>query len=260
MNIKRRRSRVYRRFLRRNMTSLTTKGYFSLVIDDNNEIRLGVNLNGLNTGVVTPTSPLDGVLMTRDDTGSLLDLTNANVSAAQQSVISANNAMYERRRVAWIKLWFYPRYSEYPAMVVYDENDGDQALTALENKVLYSVTDMSQLETSWHQLNKTSILANNTGVKTRLMNRPFKVFRRSIKYPPFPKYEANHRAGDIDPNTYSTGGQWIDAASLGLGGDRAGHMAFYALMGQNSVFPPGTDLYEVKFEIKYVWADRMAKT
>ena len=253
MNIKRRRSRIYRRFLRNNMTSVTTKGYFDLVIDSNNEIRLGVNFNGINLGTSAPSAPNDGVLKTVDDTGSTVDLTRANVSAPQLAVIAANNNMYERRRIAWIKLWFYPRYSEYPAMVVYDDNDGDQALTAVENKVLYSVTDMSGLETTWSAMNKTSILANNTGVKARLMNRPFKVFRRSIKYPPFQKYAAN---GPVtDSITDRPGGQWQNSTDNSTSSYNV-HMLFYAFMGQNSVFPPGTDLYEVKFEIKYVWADR----
>lgn len=256
MNIKRRRSRIYRKFLRRNMTSLTTKGYFDLVIDDNNEIRLGVNFNGLNLGTNALGTPTDGVLMTVDDTGSFVDVTRANVSPAQLAVITANNNMYERRRIAWVKLWFYPRYSEYPAMVVYDDNDGDQALTAVENKVLYSITDTSGIETEWHLLNKTSILANNTGVKSRLMNRPFKVFRRTIKYPPFPKYEV-HTTLSADAPTNNPGGQWIGSTISALG-TAPSHMAFYAFMGQNSVFTPGTDLFEVKFEIKYVWADRMA--
>lgn len=256
MNIKRRRSRVYRRFLRRNMTSLTTKGYFSLVIDQNDEIRLGVNFNGVNLGTNAPDSPTSGVLMTIDDTGSSLDMTRANVSPAQLNVIAANNAMYERRRIAWIKLWFYPRYSEYPAMVVWDNIEDEQTLTAVENKVLYSVTDMSGLEQAWFNLNKTSILANNTGVKSRLMNRPFKVFRRSIKYPPFPKYEAAALGAGLDTPTNTPAGQWLDTARTSA--IQNGHMAFYAFMGANSVFPPGTDLYEVKFEIKYVWADRMS--
>lgn len=239
------------------MASLTTKGYFVVTIDDNNYVRVGVNLNGLNTGS-TLNDQNDGVIMTTDG-NNVVDVTNSAITTPQLNVIAANNAMYERRRVAWVKMWFYPRYSEYPAMVVVGD-DGDQQLTLVENKVIYVCTDISGLETPWSTIDKPAILANNTGVKTKLMNKSFKVFRRGVKYPTFPKYQAaGADSAEFQPTEQVIGGQWLSASATALTtGKQNGHVAITAFMGSNSVFEPDTALYEVKYEIKYVWADRLA--
>lgn len=216
---------------------------------------MGINFNGLSVGSAIA-DPEEGVIMVEDSTGARVDFTNSGVNAGQQQLIAAYNNLFVRRRVAWIKLRFYPRYSEFPTQV-----DGTGDIVAAQNVPLYEVTDMDALETAWHAITKPAILANNTGIKTHLANKMFKTFRRSAKYPIFPKYmPVKGYNGPTQTEQYAVAGQWNDAGNLTtVQGGENGHIAYYADF-DGQAFAPGIEMYEVRFEIKFQWADRRAVT
>lgn len=230
------------------MASLSVKGYFDWELNDQNALRLGVNLNGANG---TPSSPQFGVIMVEDQTGSIVNMTNAGVNTNQQTLIAAYNAMYNRRRTAWVKLRFFPKYSEFPTQV---DSTGD--IIAAQNVPLYTVTDMRTLDTEWYSLVKSGILANNTGVKVKLAHKQFKIFRKAIKYPPYPKYAPLISQSSL--SNEAVAGTWLNASTFATNTDAdsvKGQIAAFADF-DGQAFNAGEIMYEVQFEIKYVWCDR----
>lgn len=224
------------------MTSVVVKGFFDWELNDQSALRLGVNFLGV-TG--TPTQAINGIIMVEDQTGSVINMTNAGVNSDQQTVIAAYNSMYERRRVAWVKLRFFPKYSEFPTQV-----DANGDIVAAQNVPVYTVTDMHTLDTSWTSLVKSGILANNTGLKIKLAHKQFKIFRRGIKYPAYPKYS-------LPTTDEAIGGAWVNASATSASNGLQGQIAAFADFDAQA-FDPGTIMYEVQFEIKYQWCDREA--
>lgn len=224
------------------MASLVTKGFFEWELNDQSALRLGLNFLG---GNYNATSSYGGIIMVEDQTGSIIDMTNAGVNSDQQTLIQAYNAMYTRRRVAWIKLRFYPKYSEFPTQV-----DASGDILAAQNVPVYTVTDMHTFTTAWNSLTKSGILSNNTGVKVKLANKQFKLFRKGIKYPAYPKYIA---PGPTMGNYIA--GQWITSNHQNGHGATAGQVAAFADF-DGQAFPSGEIMYEVQFEMKQVWCDR----
>lgn len=224
------------------MTSLTIKGTFELLENNTDELRLGVNLNGNPSAI----SAAEGVIMSQDGAGLTVNQSFSNVTAPVQALITANNALYQRRRVAWAKLRFIPKYNSFV-------QDSDQTLSTIPNQIVYSVTDMDELETDWRAMSIGNLLANSTGVKYHSLYKPFKVFRRSAKYPYSPKYIAWTQAND-NMGLYSKAGMWraANVISIGTEGDN-GHIA---ILATNLAFGAGETLYSVVFEYKLVWADR----
>lgn len=231
------------------MTSLTIKGHFDWAVQ-NGTLKMGVNHNGIPAHLAL--SDEDAVIMVWNGAISAVD--DQGVSTPQLSMISVLNQLYQRRRIAWIKIRFIPRFTEIVTQI--ESGNPVQGI----NVPVYVVHDSDGVESDWNTMTATRVLANNTGVKMKKLTRPFKVFRRSRKFPYSPKYAQANTILDapLEATNYTTypSGQWLPTSQLDITGDPIPHTAIFADLQTGSY--DTEEMFTVIFEIKYVWADRLS--
>lgn len=233
------------------MTSIVVKGYFTVQTSNNSRIQIGVNHNGRPDWLAA--NPADAVITQLDSTGSVAAEDLSGVSQTQSDVCDALDHMYERRRVAWVKMTFIPKYTNYIQAVT---DEGNETLSGFTNEIVYVCSDMNGLNgvaTNPPTAPITSLLANNTGVKLKKLNRRFKVFRKSRKFPFAPKYlQANaEQFSDVNAEVFAAG-----AWNLATDNSPSSYRDHTWIITDTLPMAPGVELFTCVFEIKYVWADR----
>lgn len=243
MRRSRRVNRINRAFLRKNMTSLVTKGFFDVVQNDANRIAIQVNLNGVPTNAATT----NGVIYDQDGSGVNINNTFAGVSSAVQAIVAANNTLYERRRIKWIKMQFIPKYNNFTATI------GDGSVNALKNQPIYVMTDINGLNQNLDLQTEAGIMTQLTGTKVKSMWRRFKVFRRTRSYGYAPKYSMPAGSVSSDGDIHAAGA-WNDSTNITALTPFNNPHIMISSFGLD--FNAGDQIMQCIFEIKYVWADR----
>lgn len=236
------------------MTSLTIKGAFPVVADSNDQIRIGVNHLGVPAHLAL--TPINAVITARHPTtGVVAALDNASVTLSQLDVITANDSLYERRRIAWVKMTFIPKYTSFVQNI--GDGSGGQQIAAQKNEIVYVVSDMAGLNSKAVDVSSSMVarlLANNTGIKLKSLGKRFKVFRRSRKYPFAPRYMPANGEQGIDPSAHLfMAGAWRNSSDYNhvINGDHT-----WICTESLASLTGNIELFECVFEIKYVWADR----
>nr|WET17324.1 hypothetical protein [Bidens cyclovirus-like] len=242
-NRKRRLSRVVKNYRRKNMTSLITKGTFNWETNDDSQARLGVNHNGIPNA----TDVQHGVICIEDNAGTMHNVSFAGVTASTQALYAANNGLFLNRRIAWVKMTFFPVITEIPALI-----EGT-TLKYQANRPVFICHDSNGQITSFTSITVPQMLVNLTGVKQKSMLKQFKVFRKSRKFPAFQKYAALPQAGTVD-NMSTPSGAWHYASDLSILGSTFRHTSM--LLDLDATHWEGGDVFTVVFEIKYQWCDR----
>lgn len=229
------------------MAKLRVKGVFDVVTNDNSQIAININHNGI-PGYAVSTTATDGIIHFEDNTGAGVNaITDTYVSNEIIDLCQAYDSVYERRRVAWVKLRFIPKYTSYIQSIA-EGDPPEDALTGFTNEIVYVVSDSNGLNGRAGTVSDVqALLANTTGVKLKRLNREFKVFRRSRYYPFAPKYDRTTVSQeDVWPS-----GEW-QRADANQTTSKDSHT--WILSG---VLPiaPGIDLFTCVFEVKFEWAD-----
>jgi len=230
------------------MAKLRLKGVFDVVVNDNSQIAININHYGIPGWVPPSQGPEDGIIVFEDATGTEVPvLTDTYVSNAIIDTAQAYDAVYERRRVAWVKLRFIPKYTNFIQSIA-EGDPPDESLTGFTNEIVYVVSDSNGLNGRAGAVTDVQqLLANTTGVKLKKLNREFKVFRRSRKFPFAPKYEdANFDAA------INASGRWFATTATQISTQEQPHT--WILSGTLPMVP-GVDLFTCVFEVKFEWAD-----
>lgn len=198
--------------------------------------------------------------------GSVASVDNTGLAAQQITLAQALDNVYERRRIAWIKMRFIPRYTSFIQAV--GVSDGEGAITAevplFANIPVYVVHDSNGLNGAVNALDTnavTALLANTTGVKIKKLNRAFKVFRRSRKFPYAPKYMTANAVGNDNDTTptnqahISPSGMWLSTQINDLNAGVTQHTWVVSEPLPNA-YAAGLQLFTCVYEIKYQWADK----
>lgn len=239
---------INRRYKRKNMQSMIIKGHFQVVTDDNARIRIGINHNGAPGYLAN--SPADGIIKINTSSGIEALINNTACPDQQIRMMQAMDAVYERRRVAWVKLRFIPKYTNFIQSVAAGSTPAE-TLTAETNEIVYVVSDSNGLNIGFTAVTDPSeLLANVTGVKLKRLNRSFKVFRRSRKFPFAPKYQQAQGGGTFDGLVHAAG-MWLDTTDAN-NNETQDHTWIItdALPMGNAV-----ELFTCVFEVKFVYAD-----
>lgn len=194
--------------------------------------------------------------------GSVAAMDNTGMATQQTALAAAYDAVYERRRIAWIKMRFIPRYTDFVQAVGVTSGGTIQAQPpTFQNIPVFVVHDANGLNGSVHALDAnavTSLLANTTGVKIKKLNRAFKVFRRSRKIPYAPKYLTPNTVagqptgiGEIYPS-----GLWLNTTSNNAITDNSREHTWVVSEPLPSATTAGLPVYTCVYEIKYQWADK----
>lgn len=221
---------------------MRVRGYFNVVQNDDNKIRLAINLNG-NTNELSQMQR--NIIYSENSAGTLVNNTLDNVQAQVQALIDANNGLYEQRRVAWVKLQFIPKYTNFTAAA----GDGETP-NALVNCPVFVYSESNGCDQPLASITLPQLMTEVTGVKRKNLFKSFKVFRRSRKYPMFQKYAAINLSTQNQPS-----GQWLDSGSTN--NLDAPHTIIYA---EGLEFNAGDTLFECMFEYKLQWQDRSSST
>jgi len=218
-----------------------------VVTNDNAQIAININHNG-TPGWKPPTTPNQAILYFENTTGTATPVINDTyVSNTVIDMAQAMDNLYERRRVAWVKLRFIPKYTNFIQSIA-EGDPPDESLTGFTNEIVYVVSDSNGLNGRAGNITDVqALLANTTGVKLKRLNREFKVFRRSRKFPFAPKFENPGGGQGLNPS-----GQWDSTGSTG--NSLADHPHTWIL---SNVLPmvAGVDLFTCVFEVKFEWAD-----
>ena len=194
---------------------------------------------------------------------------NTGVATQQTALAQAFDAVYERRRIAWIKMRFIPKYTSFIQTVgITHDQIIDAAVPQFANIPVYVVHDSNGLSGSVNSLDTnavTALLANTTGVKIKRLNRAFKVFRRSRKFPYAPKYATANAFfigsdSAITPTTQaniSPSGMWLSTQINDL--SNATQHTWVVSEATPSAYNPGLPLFTCVYEIKYQWADKRSQ-
>jgi len=228
------------------MAKLRVKGVFDVVTNDNSQIAININHNGVpgyNAGF-----PRFGVITFEDATGSeVAVISDTYVSNEVIDLAQAYDAVYERRRVAWVKLRFIPKYTNFIQSIA-EGDPPDESLTGFTNEILYVVSDSNGLNgRAGNQTDVQALLANTTGVKLKKLNREFKVFRRSRMFPFAPKYQDGDSGNLLFPS-----GRWHNSLLQTTNDEDHPHTW---ITSRPLPMVPGVDLFTCVFEVKFEWAD-----
>lgn len=234
------------------MTSLQVKGHFEVISNDNQQIAIGVAHNGMPAYLAA--TPLEAIIRQRNVAGSVVAEDMAGVPQEIINLMMANDDIYERRRIAWVKLTFIPKYTSYIQSL--SDGSGGQIISSVPNEIVYVAHDSNGLNGTGVDSNMLplNLLANNTGVKLKKLNRTFKVFRKSHKYPFAPKYVMP--SGELSTNSVAEirpSGLWVESIDTTR---NTNHDHTMIVTEPGLAFATGTPLFTCVHEIKYVWADR----
>ena len=197
-----------------------------------------------------------------DGTGNIVNLDTTGVAAQQVALAQAFDDVYERRRIAWIKMRFIPRYTSFIQTVgITHDQIIDAAVPTFANIPVYVVHDSNALNGTVGGLDAnaiTALLANTTGVKIKRLNRAFKVFRRSRKFPYAPKYMvANDTSATLVPGSQANiypSGLWLSTHHQNI--STSLEHTWVVSEATPSAYNTGLPLFTCVFEIKYQWADK----
>lgn len=216
------------------------------MVSDISRIQLDINHNGIPA--YRAASAAEAIIRMRTNAVTAQDM--AGVPDEIVALMTANDSVYERRRVAWVKLTFIPAFTSYVQNV---GDSTDSLVSGYANEIIYVVSDSNGLNkavtsTSSGSVNDpAALLANNTGVKLKKLNRTFKVFRKSRKFPMFPiSIQANGQ------DFLAPSGRWMSSTAT----DAEDTQPHTSITTQNIDFPADTRLFTCVHEIKYVWCDR----
>lgn len=229
------------------MAKLRVKGVFDVVTNDNSQIAININHNGV-PGYAVSASATDGIIMFEDSQGTVQNaITDTYVSNAIIDMAQALDAVYERRRVAWVKLRFIPKYTNFIQSIA-EGDPPDESLTGFTNEIVYVVSDSNGLiGYAGTVTDVQALLANTTGVKLKKLNREFKVFRRSRFFPFAPKYEdSKNNTAVIYPS-----GAWLSTSTTNI----SNNQPHTWILTPALPMAPGVDLFTCVFEVKFQWAD-----
>lgn len=245
-----------RKFKRLNMQSLCYKGRFNWSTTNSPaELRLWVNHNGIPAHMALANE--DAIIMVPDSAGTpILALDNNQIGDNIETLINAYNAIYMRRRIAWVKLMFTPVFTSFTTTLT---DGGEGLLTGIPNLPVYVYSEADGLDIGNSDHGSQTVLnvplssfnVNYTGTKRKALNRFFKVFRKSRKFPYSPKYNTGLATSELGLNP---SGAWMDSTAVAQGAENTPHTYVYSPLTGD--FATDVQLYTVDFSIKLVWADR----
>ena len=183
-----------------------------------------------------------------NSSGNVIAVDNVGMATQQTALAAALDAVYERRRIAWIKMRFIPRYTDFIQTV---QGATVPEVPAFANIPVFVVHDANGLNGLVGTLDGnavTALLANTTGVKIKRLNRAFKVFRRSRKFPYAPKYSLSNDGVNAFPT-----GMWRPSdttISLNL------EHTWVVTEPLPNATTAGLPVFTCVYEIKYQWADK----
>lgn len=197
--------------------------------------------------------------------GTVAAMDNTGMAAQQIALAQALDDVYERRRIAWIKMRFIPRYTNFvQAVGVTQEGSIEAQPPTFANIPVFVVHDSNGLNGQVNALDSnavTALLANTTGVKMKKLNRAFKVFRRSRKFPYAPKYMmANDTATAYAPGSQANiypSGLWLSTTNQTISTDL--EHTWIVTEPLPSATTAGLPVYTCVYEIKYQWADKRSQ-
>lgn len=211
------------------------------------------------------------IIRYRDATGTLQTADQAQVNATITDVYNANNTIYNRRRLRFIKVELIPCYTNVQIMGF----DGASEEPLGPAPQVFLLTERDGIDTTPYTTAASGytvpMLMANPQVKMLKYPRKIKLMMRGTKYPYSPKYETAHsytQTGAEDPigSNYNYGqfnkaGTWLStmfSTSLPNGDALTPHMVLVGVNVPTNL--EAQSAYYVKHTFYFEWADRKYQT
>lgn len=248
------------------MTSLLVAGNFPWYPGIDNPIastahmRMAINLNGIPSWRRAALSPESGIIMVCENptSGANLAIYNRDTSGVipeVQSIGIANDGMYERRKIAWVKVVCRPRYRNFVNL----QTVATPALGEQRPSPLLTVSDNYgvNLNVNFIGLTFAYLQTQYSGLKYSDITRFYKIFRRGLSVPLSPKYILSSQVNAHSSAHSNPAGQWQEStltSSYTTSGIQNSHVVTFS--DEIPYAEYDKPMYDVFFKIKYVWYDR----
>lgn len=205
-----------------------TKGAFELHADTSGEIRFGVCYNGaLSTG--TNRDQNDGVFQFIESDGTFRAASTGATLFPNSQFPQEFANVYDRRRIAGIKMKYLPYYSNFPASsgLATASTSDTELVAAIQIPHMAITWDRDGIEDMLPSADYDDIRAQQKS-KTVRLDRPWKIYRKSTLFPTFQKFPNTGGTTFTDQGTtlrnqVNLWGQWQQpSTSLASGADKNG--------------------------------------
>lgn len=212
---------------------------------------VNVNMNGLYND---PT-PDQAIIKYHDASSAITTPDASNVIPEIGFVYDANNVIYNRRRLRFVKLEFIPAYTNVQMSTI-DSGDADVPLAPAPRIFIISEKDGIDVvdQTSAITVDQIPQLLANPQAKMLKYPRKIKMMMRGVKYPYSPKYQSYDFNSDDNYGQWNKAGMWINARRNSPL-ETQPHMALIATGVPASL--AGQYAYYVKHTFYFEWFDRV---
>lgn len=235
-------------------------GQFTLAAnDEDGRIHMSINFNGIPSYKAQTFD--HSVIKTVSGSGVVAGVDVAQVSATDIAICQAYDAQYERRKCAWVKMQFIPRYKTFIANPA-EGSTPAESYGSLYPPAMWEISDSNGVNVDLLDVGGTPttpamLFANLTGVRMRRTTDRFKVFRRSLRMPLSPRYLQSANITSLGETAESNpSGAWQDTDRTAAYNTEQDHWGLVSNVLPNVPASVGLNMYDVTFQIKYIWYDK----
>lgn len=207
-------------------------------------------------GIFNDVSPGQAIIRNLDGSSVLITNDALNVIPEISAVYDANNQIYNRRRLRFVKLQLVPAYTNSQMQGLVGDGSATVALAPAPRVFIIAERDGIDAvdQTTGVDIDTIPQMMANPQAKMVRYPRTIKMMMRGAKYPYAPKYATALSDDDAQYGQYNKAGAWVNARSA-TPTSSVPHLALVAT-GLPS-YLVGQTMYYVKHTFYFEWADRV---